>query len=280
LYAADPQARTYADVDIIVAPKQLSRARNVLLELGFARYGVDMLAVDEPHARHFQRAADGAAVDLHRSLHATEHLASERVWRAISTDTETIVVADVEVEIPSVAVRALHLVLHVSPADGPGSKPWLDLERGLQLIDKDVWQAAARVAADLEIAGELAHRLARLPQARTLLAQLDLPHGETSLHASLRIAHSGGSVPGLMPLLRLTALPDRRSQLAYVRDKLFPPARFLLAHDKPARHRGWALSAARIAWITTRLAWLPGALRAWQRTSRRATRRSQRRGDG
>ena len=79
LYADDPLARTYFDVDLLVGPDDRERAEAVLRELGFTE-PVPALPGEWPeHAASWAREPDGAVVDLHRCLHGTESVPVERV---------------------------------------------------------------------------------------------------------------------------------------------------------------------------------------------------------
>lgn len=265
LYRDDPYARPYADADLLVAPDQRQAAGDVLRRLGYEMYGESVLAVDEPHARHFHRLADAAAVDLHRVIHCTEHIATQRVWNALSTGTETLAVAGIDVEIPSTAVRVLHLVLHLSSYDTSESQPWRDLQRALQVVDPHTWHDAAQIARSLGIAGQFGARLNRLPEARELVRALALPHE----HASIIGLPPGAAVgiPGVGSLMHLAAQQGRRAQLAYLRGKLFPPAEFLLQRQANAQSGPLAAARARIAWTVRCVTGLPRAIRAWRNLS-------------
>jgi hypothetical protein len=266
LYRDDPHARPYADADLLVAPNHRPVAGDVLRRLGYVSYGEPVLAVDEPHARHFHRPADGAFVDLHRVIHCTEHLATQRVWNALSAGTQTLGVAGVEVEIPSAAVRALHLVLHLSWYDGPESQPWRDLQRALQVVDSQTWDDAAAIARSLGIEAWFGARLHRLLEARELVRTLALPHEHASIDVWLAPGSAVG-IPGVGSLMRLAAQQGRRAQLAYLRAKLFPPAEFLLERRQSARSEPIAAARARIAWLARCVTGLPRAIRAWRQLS-------------
>src|SRR3954468_24896626 len=64
------EARTYGDCDLLVADASIDRAGQILEALGF-RPAVDESTMPEwwrTHAVEWLRTADGAAVDLHRTL--------------------------------------------------------------------------------------------------------------------------------------------------------------------------------------------------------------------
>ena len=265
LYAGDPDARPYGDVDLLVAPHDRDRAQTILLELGYEPRGEPMPELDEPHSRWFKRPADNAEVDLHRVLHGMEHVPEERVWRAVGAGTDAIRVAGVEVAIPSEPVRTLHLALHLTPLDRPGSRAWGDLLRGIAQLDRRTWEDAAQVARALGIAGEMGHRLSLVPEGAELGRALGLPSEETDLYAALRVGHAGSYPAGVISLLQLSAKRDARERAAYVREKLLPPADLLRERHAFARRGPLALAlvrAQRVAWC---VAALPGAVRVWRR---------------
>lgn len=78
-------------------------------------------------------------------------LPPERVWSAVACDRERIEVFGHAVDVPSVPVRALHVVLHLRPKDRPGSKAWVDLGRALARVELQVWNGMAALAADLDM---------------------------------------------------------------------------------------------------------------------------------
>ncbi|HEX4364847.1 MAG TPA: nucleotidyltransferase family protein, partial [Solirubrobacteraceae bacterium] len=169
LYADDPSERRYQDVDLLVSPADQAATREVLVELGYELQGGIMPELDEPHARVFERHTDGAEVDLHRVLHGMEGVPTERVWRTVMMHTETLRVGNVEVATPDEPLRALHLVLHTSFRDGPGTRAWADLQRGLEMIELATWEQAVALARSLGVTSELGHRLALVPEAAELV---------------------------------------------------------------------------------------------------------------
>lgn len=264
LYPDDPSSRPYVDVDLLVSPEDQPEACAILLALGFEMLDGPMPAGDEPHARAFERISDGAAVDLHRVLHGMEGLSAHRVWQELSDGTGSLRVANVDVAIPSLTVRTLHLALHVSPRNGPGSKAWSDLRRGLEVIDLGTWEKAARLAESLGIAHEFGYRLSLVPEAEQLVRQLRLPRVETSRYAAMRFEQEGGS-GGLVSLLKLDAQTGLRRRLGYAATKLFPSDDVLRQRYRFARRSRAALLLARMWRPMSCAIGLPASLLAWRR---------------
>jgi hypothetical protein len=156
-------------------------------------------------------------------------------------------------------------VLHLSPRDGPGSKPWADLQRGLERIDTDIWHRAAQLARSLGVENEMGHRLALVPEAAALVAELELPQRETDLYAAMRVTEAGGHARGVVSLLQLASQPGARERVAYVQAKLFPPADVLRESYGVARRGRRGMALARALRIAACLLGLPGAIRDWRR---------------
>jgi hypothetical protein len=263
LYADDPALRPYSDVDLIVSPVDTKRAQALLGELGFASLWHPALETHALHARPYQRERDGANIDLHRTLHGLQDVPSERAWQAVSTDTDMIQVGNLNVEIPSVPVRVLHLVMHLGHSDYAGTQPWRDLERCLDQSATDEWRAAVAVARQLGVENELAVRLRRLPQGAQLADQFGLTR-RGSRYYRLRVAFETGQAPGSVhSIWALTALPDARSRVAYVRGKLLPGEQALRERSALARRGHIGLAAA--LHIVRIMARLPRTLVAWAR---------------
>lgn len=263
LYPNDPGQRPYTDVDVIVSPTDAEPARTLLGELGFVALPYPPLDTHILHALPYERESDGANVDLHRSLHGLEEVPAERVWEVVSTDTEVLRVGNLDVEIPAVPVRILHLVLHLAHHDHPGTHAWRDLERGLETATPEQWRATVRIAKELDVENELAVRLRRLPRGARLADEFGLTDSG-SRYYRLRTAFETGHAPtSVQSIWAFKALPDTRSRLAYVRGKLLPSRDSLCERSALARHGHIGLARAiHIARVVTQL---PRTLVAWVR---------------
>lgn len=219
LYADDPLSRPYVDSDLMVCAAERAGAEAVLSELGFEQPAPSWLRDEPPHAKGWVRRSDGAQVDLHRTLHGCEHVPESAVWDVVSNGTETIDVAGVDVEIPSVGVRALHLALHAIPEfGGLTSQPFIDLERALCVVDRRTWEGAARLAEGLGVDDEMGYRLGLVDRGRGLALELGL-----QTVAPLRVRAETRA------LFHLRSLRGLRAKLRYVFQKLFPPPAYLSA---------------------------------------------------
>ena len=212
LYAENPRVRAYTDVDLLVAPTDRATAEAVLAELGYAPPPRSWLRDEPPHAITWVRSADGSAVDLHRTIHGCEHVDEAVVWDVVSAAPEMIDVAGVEVQAPSVEVRALHVALHAIP--GWGDHVFADLERAVAIVDPSVWEGAADAARRLGVDDELGFRLGLVPGGAALAGSLGLPTAEPRRASALTFAMT---------------LPGWRARSRYLLQKVFPPPAYLRA---------------------------------------------------
>jgi len=268
LYADDPQARTYHDVDLLVAPHDQARAEAVLDRLGFVPRSPSLPGEWTSHADPWIRARDGAEIDLHRCLHGTESVPRALVWSAVHRRLETMVVEGVEVRVPDEVVRTLHVGLHVDAQDAAGSSPRADLERAVRMVDGETWQLAADMARELDIEAELATRLRESPAAATLVADLDLAAGADPRFEFRRAVRDSGAGPGAYTVERFSELHGV-DRLQYAMRKALPPPSVLRNWSPLATRGPFGLVGAYIARVLWCLGRVPVALVEWLRVRRR-----------
>jgi hypothetical protein len=263
LYPHDIERRLYADVDLMVSPAETEAAALLLCELGFVGLPQPPLDGHALHARPYWRERDGATVDLHTTLHGLEGVPRERVWRVISTATERMRVGELDVDVPAIPVRLVHLILHLGPGDGPGSQAWRDLERGISRASLSDWQTAMSVAEELGALNELWVRLRRLPEGVQLADRLGVPHRGSPRYRLQEALTNDHAPTSVLSMLGLTLLPDARSRLDYVRGKLLPGEQVLCQQSTLARRGHVRLAAAlHVLHVAARL---PSTLFAWLR---------------
>jgi Uncharacterised nucleotidyltransferase len=263
LYPEDPDQRPYTDADLIVSPADTGPARLLLGELGFVALPSPPLDTHALHALPYERESDGANVDLHRTLHGLQDVPCERAWQVVSTANEVIRVGNLDVEIPGIPVRILHLVLNLGHEDHPGTHAWRDLERGLSRSAPEEWRAAVALARELGVENELALRLRRIPEGTQLADRLGLTR-RGSRYYRLRAAFESGHAPASVhSIWALKALPDTRSRVAYVRGKLLPGREAL--RERSALARGGHTGVAGALHVARVLSQLPRTLVAWAR---------------
>ena len=183
---------------------------------------------------------------------------------SLSADTETIRVANVDVMCPTRWSGRLHLVLHISPRNGPGSKAWNDLRRGIEVVDPGTWEQAAELAKSLGIAHEVGYRLSLMPDAGPLVSRLQLQRAETSLYAAMRLEGDGHDA-GVVSLLKLSA-QDGVASPRRIRPREAVSFRRGSASALPTGARGVAgLACARIWRPMSCAIGLPASFLAWCR---------------
>jgi hypothetical protein len=263
LYAEDPDLRSYVDADLIVSPSDFDAARRLLADLGF------VAALPAPiedvvwHSRAYARERDGANVDLHHKFHGMQAVTDEDAWRAVSTHSEVMCVSGVDVEVPGIPARVLHLVLHLEPEDGPNSQNWRDLLRGLDRVPREDWSAALALARQLGIEHEMGVRLRRLPEGAALADELGIAR-KASRYYQLAVAVERGDAPrSVRSIWGFLSLPNISSRLAYIVAKLTPDERALREQSMLARMGH--VRIARALHIFGVAARLPTTLIAWVR---------------
>jgi len=261
LYPDDLLARSYTDIDLLVAPGQRPAAHQVLRDLGFGERSV-ILDWEPAHAQVWALSDLRAVVDLHRTLHGMEHLPEQQVWDVVARNPSTCVVRGVPVDIPGPTVRALHLALHLHVRDGLGSQAWTDLERGVRHIDPREWEQAADLARTLGIDADMAVRLRALPAGAALADRLGLPLPGPDRYYAHQAVSRGQAVGDIQSVAFLWA------KAGYVGHKLFPPPTFMRGRHRLARRGPFGLAVAycwRVVFLGARL---PRALYQWRRVRR------------
>lgn len=228
-------SRFSVDVDLLVAPGEVRRAEEALARRGFVLVSGTPIAVERPwHAREWVPRTGGVGVDLHTSLIGIG-AGAPQTWEVLTAETERLVLAGSEVEIPAPAGQALVIALHA--ANHGASWPVLgeDLARALALFPDPVWRAAADLAGRLDATAAFTLGLGLVPAGRALCERLGLEAGQASVDALLRT----GSAPELaLALDWLSRLPGARSRARYIAGKLVPsPMRMRVAHSLARRGR-------------------------------------------
>jgi hypothetical protein len=265
LYADDPAARVYGDIDLLVSPADLERARALLVRSGFAVAEHPLISGDGHHARSYVREADGAAVDLHHTLHGMQTVERAAVWAMASSHVESIDVAGTTLNGPDAALRTLNVALHPEPEDHPASRSWRDLERALERVGEEDWRAAAAIARELGIEAELAARLCRSVAGAALATRLGIETSEPSRYELLGAVSDGRAPRAVISIDNLRARSGAAARLRYAAAKLVPPAEQLRRESALARRGAAGLAAARIARAARVAAQLPSALLAYRR---------------
>ena len=269
LYRAD-EHREYMDADVMVAPSDLDRAREVLGGLGYARSddrGVDDFLGVLHAETWYRRIPDGALVDLHWRL-AGCAASPERAWAELYGDHEEIDLGGCSVEVLGRPALALHLGTHAAQ-HGPDDKKALgDLAKGLERWPEEDWRHAARLAEKLTAVEAFAAGLRLHPEGAAMARALGLPDAPET---SWTVQHSRSRPRGTFHLEALVEAQGIRERAKVLRKSLLPRREWIIWTYPPARNSRIKLLRGYLRHLSRAPLW---AFRAWQfrRNARRAGR--------
>lgn len=259
--------RGYYDVDVLLAPDNLQRARDALSALGYENRS-EPLGVDNfhgaVHGETWMRPRD-AAVDLHWSL-AGCTVPPHAVWATLYGSRTTIELKGRAAWVPGRDALALHVALHAAD-HGPGALKALgDLARALDRWPQEDWRAAVDLAEALGATTAFAAGLRLLPEGAAIAQALGLP---ATPALTWTILHRDARPRGTFHLEALRQSSGRAARLDVLRRSLFPPSAWMVRRFAWARRGRLALVAAYCAHLARAPLW---AARAWRfdRLARRA----------
>jgi hypothetical protein len=263
------ESRGYADIDLLVAPRDLEESREALLALGYVRADEAFRIDDVAGVLHSELWAQSGKsgplwVDLHWRLAGCE-APGAAVWASLAARQGTIDLAGREVPVPGTGGLALHLALHAASGGPRDLKAIADLARGVERWGPEVWRSAARLAAELDATPAFAAGLRLLPSGAVLANRLALPE---TRRLEWEIRHREGRPRGtfhLRALARARGWPERADML---RRSLLPTREWITGEFRWAAESKPRLLAAYACHLLRAPAW---ALRA-RRFRRRADR--------
>lgn len=256
----------YTDVDLLVRPADEQRAATALSSLGFEPALDDSAMPDwwREHGTEWQRQHDGVAIDLHRRLVGIR-LDPSVAWDLLVARSETMPIGGYAAPVLPPRARLVHVTLHAAQhGAGGGGKGRLHLERALEALPDEGWEAAARLAADLDATDAFAAGL-RLTEAGARVAdRLGLPK-VGSVDAVLRATTPPPVALGFEQIAQARGV---RGRIAIGARKLFPPPEFIRYWEPRAAGGRRQLIAAYVRrpfWV---LRHAPRGLAAWWRARR------------
>jgi hypothetical protein len=278
LLYTEAEVRIYSDIDLLVAPWHLERARAVLADLGYEKGG-DALGIRDVggvlHAESWVIAGpeltDYRLIDLHSWLPGAQAPA-ERAW-------DRLVARRTEIELRGQAVPvlnreglAMHLALHAAQ-HGPSNPRGLEeLALGLKRWPLEIWQEAAALAAEISAVESFAAGIRLVPGGAELAEAMDLP---STGQLDWEIGHAGARPRGTFHLQALLEKRGPIERARVLRHALVPSRAWITTEHHWAHDAGPArLIAAYAIHLVSAPAW---ALRAWRfrrRAAREATRRA------
>ena len=258
----DTAARTYVDVDLLVAHGDSKHAEEILARLGFADETVEgVLLGDRPtHAHTWVRPLDGAAVDLHHTLLGAR-VPPDDAWQILRGNIERMAVRDSTVAVLMPAGLAVVVALHAAQHGAHVDQPLDDLGRALELFPDAVWNAAAALAAQLAALPAFVTGMKLLPAGEELTRRLGID-ATGSVETALRATTAPPTALGFDWLART---PGLRAKSGLVARKLVPEPTFMRVWSPLARRGRLGLAAAyvwRIVWLARHA---PPGFRAWRR---------------
>jgi putative nucleotidyltransferase-like protein len=243
--------RTYVDTDLLVPAGELNRAEEALRSLGFTGllegFHPFELRAEPAVETAFSRRPElglgpGGTVDLHRNLPMLR-APDEFVWEALSAETETFPIGDVEIRVLGRTALALHVVIHAVHHQFQLHTDE-DLRRAITVMSVDDWRSVADLATRLGAAEILGFGLRHHAAGAVAADGLGLPSlSLTSSQLGMRFAPRGSaSLVEFWPALTLRAKVQR------IRWTLLPsPAKMRYVSRLPDAH-GHTLLLAYARW--------------------------------
>jgi hypothetical protein len=277
LLYTDAEVRLYSDIDLLVAPPDLERARVVLADLGYGNEGGDALGIRDVggvmHAESWvitgPELADYQLIDLHSWLPGAK-ASAEDAWDCLVKRRTEVELCGELVPVLNRDGLAMHLALHAAQ-HGPSSPRGLDeLELGLERWSLEVWERAATLAAEIGAVERFAAGLRLVPAGAELAEVLALPSTD---QLDWEIRNASVRPRGTFHLQALLDKRGARERARVLRHALVP-SRAWMATEYRWAHDGGTLKliAAYGVHLVSAPAW---ALRAWlyrRRAARAATR--------
>jgi Uncharacterised nucleotidyltransferase len=177
LYEGAP--RDYFDIDLLVGPRHLAKAREALAGLGY-RWGYEERGIDDVagvvHAELWAQRGDHGPlwVDLHKRL-AGCRASDDVVWAAVWGRRSSIDFAGRETAVLGEGGLAFHLALHAAQGGAAEPKAVGDLARGIEHLAPDVWRDAAELAEEVQGVAAFGAGLRLVPSGARLAESLELP---------------------------------------------------------------------------------------------------------
>ena len=253
--------RWYDDVDLLVPPSEFDRAGKVLAGLGLVERFAQWSPVERPwHSSEWDGGPLGVPVDLHRTLSGVGAEPS-KLWRVLAARARATRLPAGTVTVPDRAASALIVALHAAQHGRDEGKALGDLDRALLTLSRGEWEAAARLATELDAIPALAAGLRLRPAGSTLAGELGLRR-EIDPETALRVRRQ---VPTALGFAGLAAAPGARGKARVLTRKLVPTPAFMRRKFGFARRGRLGLAAA-YAWRPVALALqAPRGLWAWRR---------------
>jgi len=272
LLYTEAEARRYSDIDVLGAPRDLSRARATLAKLGYVKGGEALGIRDVGGVAHSETwVAAGAdathplPIELHLWLPGSRAPAPA-AWDRLAAHRTEIELCGRRVPVLDEEGLAMHLALHAAQHGSAYVRGQRELGLALERWPFPVWEGAAGLAAEIDAVDAFAAGLRLVPAGAELAKALGLPATD---RLDWEVRHADTRPRGTF---HLQALADGRGLLGraeVVRHALLPSREWIAREHPWARRGGATLVLGYAAHLIGAPAW---AVRAWRfrRHSRRA----------
>ncbi len=256
------EQRRYVDLDILVDPAAMERARALLQDLGCTCVQEELGVEDPGGGFHSEDWVLGlVTVDLHWRLPVT-NVDPETAWRPLQASRQLIDLNGHRVATMSRAGLALHIAIHAAQHQGLHGSRQRDLELALERWPSDVWDEAAALAGEIGAGDAFAAGIQLLPPGRALACRLGLPDVSelnwTAIDAWPR---------GTYHVRAFASAGSLRDRARIARRALLPPSRWIVGEYPWARRWRPLQIAAYTMHIMRAPAWTLRALRFRRRSS-------------
>ncbi len=253
------------DVDILVDPAALERARGALRDRGYMCIQEQLGIEDGGGALHAEEWVAGTTtVDLHWRLPASEAPA-DVTWKALYASHQLIDLKGQRVASLNRAGLALHIAIHAAQHGNRHAAGRRDLELALERWPPAVWGDAAALSLEIGAAESFVVGLQLAPAGRELARTLTLPDV-----SQLNWMPAGEWPRGTHHLRAFAAAGSLTARARVVRRALVPPSRWIL-WQYPWARRWQPLQVAAYAMHLMRAPlWGSRALRSHRRHGRPA----------
>lgn len=236
------ETRGYCDVDLLVARRDLGRARGVLARLGYV-LGEEVLGIDDvagiQHSEVWARAGDRGGpvlIDLHWRLEGCA-AADELVWEALVAGRGSVALRGEQAPVLGDEGLALHVALHAAQHGPDDAKAIGDLARAIERWPAELWDRAAQLAEAVQGLQAFAAGLGLLPGGVRIAGELGLPPTPT---LDWEIRERGMRPRGTFHLRALADAGGMRGRANVLRRSLFPTRRWI-RREFPWAARGTVL---------------------------------------
>ena len=228
-----PGERPYCDIDLLVSPKAVINADRQLIALGFSAPPAD-LSLNRPRAaREFVHPNNGIAVDVHGWLEGVR-ASPDDAWELLSAKAEQLTVAGFQLPVLGAEARVMHIALHAAQHGPTSTQALQDLHVALAKVQPSTWEAAARLARQLDAMPAFLAGLNLVESGVAMAARLGLEEASSVESQLMSRSLPTDTLSAALGWQWLISRNGIKAKLAYVAQKLFPPVSWMRARYSAA----------------------------------------------